>query len=61
MILVRDATTGMEVAETLDDLTCTRGTIKTIEQFLGYTTTSAQLISALDSIQGTDNADKGRA
>jgi nicotinamidase-related amidase len=49
VILVRDCTTGMETADTLPDLTCTRGTIADIEQFLGYTVTSDQLISALRS------------
>lgn len=47
-ILVRDGTTGMEVADTVADLTCTRGTVATIEQFLGYTVTARQLIEALD-------------
>ena len=49
VILVRDCTTGMEVAETVDDLTCTRGTIKTIEQFIGYSVTSGQLVNALNN------------
>jgi nicotinamidase-related amidase len=48
-ILVRDCTTGMEVADTLKDLTCTKGTIATIEQFLGYSVTSQQLVQALTS------------
>ena len=38
---------GMEVADTVKDLTCTKGTIATIEQFLGYTVTAKQLIDAL--------------
>ena len=46
-ILVRDCTTGMEVADTVADLACTRGTVATIEQFLGYTVTARQLIDAL--------------
>jgi nicotinamidase-related amidase len=46
-ILVRDCTTGMETAETVADLTCTNGTIADIEQFLGYTVSSKELISAL--------------
>jgi nicotinamidase-related amidase len=48
VILVRDCTTGMEVAETLADLTCTIGTIKTIEQ-REASVTSDQLIDALDN------------
>ena len=48
-ILVRDCTAGMEIAETVKDLTCTKGTIATIEQFLGYTVTSKQLQAALDN------------
>lgn len=48
-ILVRDCTTGMEIAGTVADLTCTRGTIADIEQFLGYTLTSEELISALQT------------
>ncbi|MBI3946224.1 MAG: isochorismatase family protein [Armatimonadetes bacterium] len=47
IILVRDATTGMETAETVKDLTCTKGTIATFEQFTGYTVTTAELIQAL--------------
>jgi len=46
-ILVRDCTTGMEIADTVDGLICTKGTIATIEQFLGYTVTSQELIQAL--------------
>jgi nicotinamidase-related amidase len=48
-ILVRDCTTGMEVADTVADLTCTRGTVATIEQFLGYTVTAGQLVNALNT------------
>lgn len=47
IILVRDCTTGMESAETARDLTCTRGTIVDIEQFIGYSVTSKQLVDAL--------------
>jgi len=47
-VLVRDCTTGMEIADTVEDLTCTKGTIATIEQFLGFTVSSAQLVTALD-------------
>jgi nicotinamidase-related amidase len=50
-ILLRDCTTGMEVADTVEDLTCTRGTIATIEQFLGYTVAAAELIAALNAAQ----------
>lgn len=48
-ILVRDATTGMESASTMADLTDTRGTIDTIEQFLGYSLTSGELIRSLEA------------
>jgi len=47
VILVRDCTTGMETAETAADMACTRGTICTIEQFIGYTVSSDELIEAL--------------
>lgn len=50
-ILVRDCTTGMEIADTVDRLTCTKGTIATIEQFLGYTVSSRQLIEALGKVR----------
>ena len=46
-ILLRDCTTGMEIADTVDTMTCTEGTIADIEQFLGYTLTSTELIQAL--------------
>jgi nicotinamidase-related amidase len=46
-ILLRDCTTGMEIADTTDSLVCTQGTIATIEQFLGYTMDSSDLIAAL--------------
>lgn len=48
-ILVRDATTGMEVADTVDDMTCTRGQIASLEQFGAYTVTTDQLITALEN------------
>ncbi len=48
-ILLRDCTTGMEIADTVEGLVCTAGTIATIEQFLGFTLTSEQLIGALSS------------
>ena len=47
VILVRDCTTGMETHETVDDLTCTRGQIATLEQFGIYTVTAAQLSESL--------------
>jgi len=47
-ILLRDCTTGMEIADTLEGLVCTRGTIADIEQFLGYTLTAAEWIQALE-------------
>ena len=46
-ILIRDCTTGMEIAETYRDLVCTRGTIADIEQFLGFTVTAGELVQAL--------------
>ena len=48
-VLLRDCTTGMEIADTLDGLVCTAGTIATIEQFLGYTITSQELVEALQA------------
>ncbi len=50
-ILLRDCTTGMEIAETLDDMICTRGIIATLEQFGAYTVTSTQLIEALTACE----------
>jgi nicotinamidase-related amidase len=49
-ILVRDATTGMESAATVADLAGTRGTIDTIEQFLGYSIATEELVRALGSV-----------
>jgi len=49
IILVRDCTTGMETAETLEDMACTRGTICSVEQFHGFTVESGELIKALES------------
>jgi nicotinamidase-related amidase len=48
-ILVRDATTGMEISETIDAMTCTLGQIATLEQFGAYTVTTDQLIASLDA------------
>lgn len=50
-VLVRDCTTGMESADTVADLTDTRGTIDTIEQFLGGTVTSDELIRSLGAVR----------
>lgn len=50
-ILVRDCTTGMESADTLAGLVDTRGTIDTIEQFLGGTVTSDELIRSLEAVR----------
>ncbi|MBM4049701.1 MAG: isochorismatase family protein [Planctomycetes bacterium] len=47
VILVRDATTGMETHETKPTLACTHGQIASLEQFGCYTVTSRQLIEAL--------------
>lgn len=46
-ILVRDATTGMEVADTVEQMICTRGQIASLEQFGAYTVTTDQLLSTL--------------
>lgn len=46
-ILLRDCTTGMELADTVADLTCTRGMIATLEQFGAYSMESGELIEAL--------------
>jgi nicotinamidase-related amidase len=46
-ILVRDATTGMEIADTVADMICTRGQIASREQFDAYTVSTDQLIEAL--------------
>jgi nicotinamidase-related amidase len=46
-ILLRDATTGMELADTVDDMTCTRGQIASLEQFGAYTLKTNELITAL--------------
>ena len=48
-IILRDCTTGMEIADTVENLVCTKGTIADIEQFLGYSMTSEQLIEALQN------------
>ncbi|MCK5805984.1 MAG: isochorismatase family protein [Lentisphaeria bacterium] len=50
-ILVRDCTTGMEIADTVETLACTHGTIADIEQFLGYTVTSDELIAGIQEIR----------
>lgn len=50
-ILVRDATTGMEVAETVEQMICTRGQIASLEQFDAYTVTTDQFLSALKNSQ----------
>ena len=50
-ILVRDCTTAMEVADTVRDLTCTKGTIAMIGQSLGHSVTSRQLVEGLDSVR----------
>jgi nicotinamidase-related amidase len=46
-ILLRDATTGMELADTVDDMICTRGQIASLEQFGAYTLETEELINAL--------------
>jgi hypothetical protein len=46
-ILVRDATTGMETADTLDTMACTEGIIATLEQFGGFTVATDELIAAM--------------
>lgn len=46
-LMLRDCTTGMETAETHDDLTCTRGTIATMEQDGIHTLTGDEMIAAL--------------
>jgi len=46
-IPVRDATTGMETAETYQDMICTKGVIATLEQFGSYTVATDELVAAL--------------
>jgi len=48
-IILRDCTTGMEIADTVENLTCTKGTIADIEQFYGYSMTSKQLMEAMQN------------
>lgn len=47
-LLLRDATTGMETADTLPDMACTRGAIASFEQFGSYTLTTDELIQSLE-------------
>lgn len=47
-ILLRDCTTGMESADTLSGMICTRGAVNSIEQMLATSIESSQLIAALD-------------
>jgi nicotinamidase-related amidase len=47
MILIRDATTGFEYHDTLDDLTATRMAIRMIESQIGSTITSKSFIESL--------------
>ncbi len=47
ILLLRDCTTGMEIAETVADLSCTRSQIATMEQLDVYTTTSVEFLKAV--------------
>lgn len=47
IIVLRDCTTGMEIAETTATLACTRAQIATMEQLDVYTSTSAEFRDAL--------------
>lgn len=46
-ILLRDATTGMETAETLPTMACTKGIIATLEQFGNFTVATDELVQSL--------------
>lgn len=46
-LLLTDCTTAMETHETQPQMTCTQGTIASLEQFGTYTLTSKQLIASL--------------
>lgn len=59
-ILVRECTTGMEVADTVRELTCTRGTFATIEPPLGYSVTSRQRAEALTAVRPAGDGAGGR-
>jgi len=48
-MMLRDCTTGMETSETFDDLTCTRGTVATMEQVGIHTLTGEEMITALNA------------
>lgn len=48
-ILLRDCTTGREIADTVDGFVCTRGTIANFEQRGAYTLESTELADALKS------------
>jgi nicotinamidase-related amidase len=50
-ILVRDATTGMETAETHDTMACTEGIIATLEQFGAYTVATDELIESMSQAE----------
>jgi hypothetical protein len=47
-ILLRDATTGMETAETQPTMACTEGIIATLEQFGNYTVSTDELVKSLN-------------
>lgn len=47
-ILLRDATTGMETAETQPTMACTNGIIATLEQFGNYTVSTDELVKSLN-------------
>jgi nicotinamidase-related amidase len=50
VILVRDATTGIETAETADGLKLTEGVVGITEHILGYSTTSGSLMQACEVV-----------
>ena len=47
-IIIRDATTGMETADTLPTMACTEGIIATLEQFGNYSVSTDEIVKALD-------------
>jgi nicotinamidase-related amidase len=49
VVLVRDATTAIEMADTVDDFSITGATIRDVEVGVGYTLTTADLLSAGES------------
>lgn len=49
IILLRDATTGIEAHDTVDDLLMTRMTIREIETKWGWSATSGDFVAACEA------------